>query len=167
MRSPCGQGHSSNRYLKISRTRPIANLSAGISFLLLDNPKEGTFHPQSTKPIHPSKGRHHFGIRGRLILGRRGRNHLGIGGRHTSEFAARRRLAHDVLDPARREDGRAGYRKVTAENKAEQEHWLLDLYRRPWPTSSSWPDTCSIVGWAIRPGCSARPSIFIMLFCPP
>lgn len=46
---------SSNRYLQISRTRRIANLSAGNSFLLL-NPKEGTFHQQSTTPIHPSKG---------------------------------------------------------------------------------------------------------------
>ncbi|MCO6392512.1 hypothetical protein GTW25_15915 [Aliihoeflea aestuarii] len=80
---------SSNRYLNISRTRRIVTLSAGISFLPKPRPKGGTIHQQSTGPKHRRRGRHHLGIRGRLILGTRGRHHFGIGGRLPSEFAVR------------------------------------------------------------------------------
>ncbi|MDP9810052.1 hypothetical protein J2W42_002913 [Rhizobium tibeticum] len=79
----------SNLCLRISRTRRIFSLSAGIAFLPLSAPKGGTSHQQETPTNTPIRGRHHLGTRGRLFLGIGGRHHFGIRGRHASEFAWR------------------------------------------------------------------------------
>ncbi|MCO6392347.1 hypothetical protein GTW25_15050 [Aliihoeflea aestuarii] len=47
---------------------------------------------RTSRPCPPprNRGRHHLGIRGRLILGTGGRDHFGTRGRHASESAPRR-----------------------------------------------------------------------------
>ncbi|TCA31368.1 hypothetical protein E0H71_27095 [Rhizobium leguminosarum bv. viciae] len=78
---------SANLYLRISRTRRIFSLSAGIAFLPLSATERSNVSPTGHPDKHPNQGRHHLGIRGRLILGIGGRHHFGIRGRHASEFA--------------------------------------------------------------------------------
>jgi integrase len=68
----------------------MLSLSAGIWFLPLDNPEGTTLNQQLTLPTTPAqRGRHHFGIRGRLFFGSRGWHYFGIRGRHPSESAAK------------------------------------------------------------------------------
>jgi hypothetical protein len=59
--SPC-----SNRYLSISRTRRISSLSAGIPFLPCHHRRKELHTGRPPLPDARQRGRHHFGIRGRV-----------------------------------------------------------------------------------------------------
>ena len=64
--STCGRALAQICYLRISRTRRIFSLSAGIPFLPLRQLKGRTSHQQDTPTNSPLRGRHHLGTRGRI-----------------------------------------------------------------------------------------------------
>jgi len=63
--STCGRALAQICYLRISRTRRIFSLSAGIPFLPLRQLKGRTSHQQDTPTNSPLRGRH-LGTRGRI-----------------------------------------------------------------------------------------------------